>query len=56
MEEVKTRTAYRFRELFGEDAFYDRLEDVVRQYRRQFNVAAPSRRSDPTPGGVDRSP
>ena len=35
MEDVKTRTDYRFQELFGEDAFYDRLEDVVRQYRQQ---------------------
>ena len=41
MEDVKTHTRYRLRELFGADAFYDRLEDVVKQYRQQFNVAAP---------------
>ena len=55
MDDVRTETRYRFRELLGEDAFYDRLEDVVRQYRRQFDVPAPSRRSDPNPGEVDRS-
>jgi len=54
MEDVKTKTRYRLRELFGEDAFYGRLEDALKQYRQQFNVAAPSKRSDPTPGGVDR--
>jgi len=54
MEDVKVHARYRLNEIFGEDAFYDRLEDVVKQYQRQFNVAAPSKRSDPTPGGVDR--
>jgi len=38
MEDLKSKTGYRFQELFGEDAFYDHLEDVVKQYRRQFNV------------------
>ncbi|MCX6929198.1 MAG: SulP family inorganic anion transporter, partial [Verrucomicrobia bacterium] len=38
MEDVKTRTRYRLRELFGEDAHYDRLEDVLKQYRQQFNL------------------
>jgi high affinity sulfate transporter 1 len=42
MEDVKANTRYRFRELFGEEAFYDRLEDVLKQYRQQFNLAAPS--------------
>jgi high affinity sulfate transporter 1 len=55
MEDVKTSTSYRLRELLGEDAFYDKLEDVLKQYRQRFNLAAPSRRSDPTPGRVDRS-
>jgi len=36
MDDVKTNTRYRLRELFGKDAFYDRLEDVVKQYRQQF--------------------
>ena len=35
--DLKTRTAYRFKELFGADAFYDHLEDVVKQYRQQFS-------------------
>jgi hypothetical protein len=54
MDDVKTRTRYRFRELIGEDAHYERLEDVLNQYRQQFNVAAPSKQSDQTPGGEDR--
>ena len=37
MEDLKTRTGYRFKDLVG-DAFYDHLEDVVKDYRRQFNV------------------
>jgi hypothetical protein len=47
MEELKTHTHDRIRELFGADAFYDRLKHVVTQYRQKFNIAAPS---DPTPG------
>jgi SulP family sulfate permease len=54
MEDLKALTRYRFRELFGEQAFYDHLEDVMQQYRQQFNVPVPASRSDPTPEGVDR--
>jgi len=54
MEDVKTSTRYNFKQLLGEDAFYDKLEDVVKQYRQQFNLAAPSRQSDTTPGEVGR--
>lgn len=54
MEDLTTHTHDRLGELFGADAFYDRLEDVVKQYRQQVTVAAPSKRSDSTPGGVDR--
>jgi len=54
MEDFKGKARYQLRELFGEDAFYDHLEDVVKHYRQQFNVAAPSKQSDPIPGGVDR--
>jgi len=54
MEEIKGTARYQLRELLGEDAFYDHLEDVVKQYRQQFNLPVPSKRSDPTPGGVDR--
>jgi sulfate permease, SulP family len=49
MADVETRNHYRFRELLGNDAIYDRLEDVMRHYRQEFNVAAPSKHSDPTP-------
>jgi len=42
MEDVSARSRHQGRELLGEDAFYDHLEDVVRQYRKQFNLAAPS--------------
>jgi SulP family sulfate permease len=54
MEEFKCKARYQLRELLGEDAFYDHLEDVVKQYRQQFNLPVPSRRSDPTPEAVDR--
>ena len=40
--DLKTRTAYHFKELLGEDAFYDHLEDVVKQYRQQFNLPVPA--------------
>ena len=40
MEDVKTRNHYRFRELLGNDAIYDRLEDVMKHYRQEFNVAS----------------
>lgn len=52
MEDLKCNAHYRLRELFGEDAFYDHLEDVMTQYRQQFNLPGPAKRSDPTPGGV----
>jgi len=50
--ELKTRTAYHFKELLGGDAFYDHLEDVVKQYRQQFNLPVPAMHSDPSPGGA----
>jgi sulfate permease, SulP family len=53
MEDLKTHTRDGLRELLGTDAFYDRLKDVVKQYRQQLNVAAPSKRSDQTPEGID---
>lgn len=42
MEDLKTHTSDRLRELFGADAFYDRLKDVVKQYRQTFNISASS--------------
>jgi MFS superfamily sulfate permease-like transporter len=38
MEDLRSRGGYRLRELFGEDAFYDHLEDVMKQYRQQLNL------------------
>jgi MFS superfamily sulfate permease-like transporter len=43
MEDIKGTARYQLRELLGEDAFYDHLEDVVKQYREQFNLPIPSR-------------
>ena len=54
MEDIKTHARYRLKEAFGADALYERLGDVVKQYRQQFNIPTPSKRSDLTPGGVDR--
>jgi len=42
MGELKSKARYRFNELLGEDAFYDHLEDVVKQYRREFKLPIPS--------------
>ena len=39
MEDLKAGSRYRIKDVFGEDAFYDHLEDVVKQYRQQFNIA-----------------
>jgi hypothetical protein len=55
MEDPMTQTRYRLKDLFGADAFYDHLEDVVREYRQQFNIATPAKPSDATPtGGATR--
>ena len=35
MDDVKEETRYNLRQLFGEDAFYDTLEDVEKAYRRE---------------------
>ena len=43
MEDVRAASRYRFMEVFGEDAFYDSLDDVIRQYRQQFKIADQSR-------------
>ena len=36
MDDASEVSRYRLRELFGEDAFYDTLDDVMRAYRQQF--------------------
>ena len=38
MEDLNAMSRYRMKDVFGEDAFYDHLEDVVKQYRQQFNL------------------
>jgi high affinity sulfate transporter 1 len=43
MEDVKAASRYRFARLFGEDAFYDTLDDVLNAYRAQSRAAAPGR-------------
>jgi len=50
LDEVKTSALYRFEELFGKDAFYDGLEDVMKQYRQQFNEPVPSSFPGSAPG------
>ena len=50
MEELTTHAHHPLWELFGKDAFYERLKDVVTLYRQKFNIAAPSGRPDQTPG------
>jgi len=42
LEDVSARSRYQAGELLGEDAFYDHLNDVVKQYRQQFNLATPA--------------
>ncbi len=44
--DIQSRTAYHFKELLGGDAFYEHLEDVVKQYRRQFKLSVTARHSD----------
>jgi SulP family sulfate permease len=34
LEDVRETSRYRLRELFGEDAFYDTLDDVVKAYQK----------------------
>jgi hypothetical protein len=35
LEDVKAESTYQMRQLFGDDAFYSRLEEVVKDYQRQ---------------------
>jgi SulP family sulfate permease len=35
LEDVREQSRYELRQLFGEDAFYDTLEDVMKDYRQQ---------------------
>jgi SulP family sulfate permease len=38
LDDVKTESRYELRELFGEDAYYDSLEDVVLAYQQQTDA------------------
>ena len=38
MDDVREESRYELRELFGEDAFYDTLDDVIEAYRQQAAV------------------
>ena len=40
MEDVWAESCYQLEKLFGEDAFYDSLQDVVEAYRQQAGTAA----------------
>ena len=40
LDDVKDESRYRLRRLFGKDAFYDTLEDVVKAYRQQTGAEA----------------
>jgi MFS superfamily sulfate permease-like transporter len=40
LDDVREESRYRLRELFGEDAFYDTLEDVMQDYRQQTGTEA----------------
>jgi MFS superfamily sulfate permease-like transporter len=35
LDDVREESRYNLRQLFGEDAFYDTLEDVMKDYRQQ---------------------
>src|SRR5215472_13239769 len=43
MEDVKAASRYQFAELFGNDAFYERLDDTLNAYREESRAAAPER-------------
>ena len=40
LDDVQEESRYNLRQLFGEDAFYDTLEDVVEAYQQQTGAAA----------------
>ena len=35
LDDVREESRYNLRQLFGEDAFYDTLDDVIKDYREQ---------------------
>jgi high affinity sulfate transporter 1 len=40
LDDVREQSRYELRQLFGEDAFYNTLEDVMEEYRKQTGAAA----------------
>ncbi len=39
-DDVRDQSRYEFDQLFGEDAFYDTMEDVMKDYQQQTGVTA----------------
>jgi sulfate permease, SulP family len=54
MEDLKGNARYQLRDLLGEDAFYDHLEDAIKEYRRLFNLPVAAKRADPTSESAER--
>jgi MFS superfamily sulfate permease-like transporter len=40
LDDVREQSRYELRQLFGEDAFYDTLEDVMKDYQQQTGTEA----------------
>ena len=40
LDDVREASRYNLRQLFGDDAFYDTLEDVVKDYQKQTGTTA----------------
>ena len=40
LDDVREESRYNLRQLFGEDAFYDTLNDVMKDYREQTGATA----------------
>ena len=38
LDDVEEQSRYELHQLFGEDAFYDTLEDVMKDYQQQTGV------------------
>ena len=39
-DDVRDQSRYEFDQLFGEDAFYDTMEDVMKDYQQQTGATA----------------
>jgi len=52
MEDVKDESSYQLGQLFGEDAFYDTIENVLEAYRQQVSAGPAPDASDLGEGTV----